>query len=116
MAKCEKCYHKPICIYNAFNVYNNSLENEECEHFKDKDLIAELPCRIDDTVYSLGYQSIMVLTVSHISLIPYPVVECEDIECEEYAGTYQFETKDFGKTVFLSFGEATKALKKQQKL
>lgn len=42
MAKCERCYHKPICIYNAFNVYNNSLENEECEHFKDK---SELPCK-----------------------------------------------------------------------
>jgi hypothetical protein len=105
MENCEKCYHRRLCCIVNF---------DKCEYFKDKSLFVELPCKIDDTVYMLGHESIMVLTVSNISLVPYPLVECEDTECEEYAGTYQFETKDFGKTVFLTFGEATKALEERE--
>lgn len=117
MANCEKCYHYEACksCYElAGYTIGENIKPSHCPIFKDKDLIAELPCKIDDTVYMLGHESIMVLTVSNISLVPYPLVECEDTECEEYAGTYQFETKDFGKTVFLTFGEATKALEERK--
>ena len=57
MAKCENDYHAEIC-----NSYPNSglppkmrqeLVNKGCEHYKDKSLIIELPCRVGDTVYIL---------------------------------------------------------------
>lgn len=107
---CYNCIHCDVCGGIGFCSYHCS-DVSKCKYFKDKSLFVELPCKIDDTVYMLGHESIMVLTVSNISFVPYLLIECEDTECEEYEGTYQFEMEDFGKTVFLTFGEATKALK-----
>ena len=37
MSKCERCYHNKVCIDGA-----NYKNVETCNHFKDKELIAEL--------------------------------------------------------------------------
>ena len=46
MAKCEKCYHRKVCIDSA-----NFRSADNCRQYKDKSLIVELPCRVGDTVY-----------------------------------------------------------------
>lgn len=48
MAKCERCYHNKVCINGA-----NHKNAESCIHFKDKDLITELPCKVGSTVFIL---------------------------------------------------------------
>lgn len=47
MPKCENCYHYEAC--RDFTNFNFTVEN--CNTFKDKSLIVELPCKIGDTVY-----------------------------------------------------------------
>lgn len=47
MPKCEKCYHYEVC--REFFELDFTVEN--CNTFKDKSLIVELPCKIGDTVY-----------------------------------------------------------------
>lgn len=52
MAKCDNCYHYEACLNSLSE--NKGLNNTEvfvCEHYKDKSLIVELPCRVGDTVY-----------------------------------------------------------------
>ena len=39
---CEQCLHKNICPKNKEQV---------CDHFKDRDLVLDLPCKIGSTVY-----------------------------------------------------------------
>ena len=54
MAKCENCYHYEACLNSLSE--NKGLNNTEvfvCEHYKDKSLIVELPCRVGDVVYVL---------------------------------------------------------------
>lgn len=49
---CKDCYH-----YNACKFYNKNLPEEydpiewQCDNFKDKSLIIELPCKVGDYVY-----------------------------------------------------------------
>ena len=55
MAKCENCYHAEICK-NYPNTglppkMRQELVNKGCEHYKDKSLIIELPCRVGDDLY-----------------------------------------------------------------
>lgn len=42
MPKCERCYHNMVCI-GVVEWENEYVE--KCMHFKDKDQIAELPCK-----------------------------------------------------------------------
>lgn len=54
MVKCENCYHARACLNSLSE--NKGLNNTEvfvCEHYKDKSLIVELPCRVGDVVYVL---------------------------------------------------------------
>lgn len=57
MAKCEKCYHAEVCgNYPNTGIPEKSrqrLLEKGCEHYKDKSLIVELPCRVGDVVYVL---------------------------------------------------------------
>ena len=52
MAKCENCYHYEACLnsLSGYKVLNNT-EGFVCEHYKDKSLIVELPCRVGDDLY-----------------------------------------------------------------
>ena len=53
--KCENCYHAEACgNYPNTGLPEKSrqrLLEKGCEHYKDKSLIVELPCRVGDTVY-----------------------------------------------------------------
>lgn len=52
MAKCENCYHYEACLnsLSGYKVLNNT-EGFVCEHYKDKSLIVELPCRFGDDLF-----------------------------------------------------------------
>ena len=54
MAKCENCYHARACLNSlSENKVLNNTESFVCEHYKDKSLVFELPCRVGDVVYVL---------------------------------------------------------------
>ena len=50
MAKCENCYHYEMCCDWISRTFIPATKEEDsaCERFKDKSLIAELPCKIGD--------------------------------------------------------------------
>ena len=52
MAKRENCYHARACLNSlSENKGLNNTESFVCEHYKDKSLIVELPCRVGDDLY-----------------------------------------------------------------
>ena len=101
MTKCENCYHAKICK----NYPNTGLPpkmrderlGEGCEHFKDKSLIVELPCKANDTLYTFGAiaRSVISFNAPNIHWIIDSVNE-------------------FGKTVFLSYRDAERALNERE--
>lgn len=65
MPKCEKCYHNKVCINGA-----NHKNAEGCIHFKDKELITKLPCKVGDKLYFVpdaGYILTCTVAAIHIS-------------------------------------------------
>lgn len=52
MAKCENCYHYEACL-NSLSENKGLNKVFDCEYYKDKSHIVELPCRVGDTVYVL---------------------------------------------------------------
>ena len=50
--KCENCYHYEACLNSlSKNKVLNNTDVFACEHYKDKSLIVELPCRVGDDLY-----------------------------------------------------------------
>lgn len=45
---CKDCIHYALCKF---------MDGEICNHFKDKSLIIELPCKVGDVVYGNFYRS-----------------------------------------------------------
>lgn len=60
---CKDCYHYDVCKF-----YNKNLPEEydpiewQCDNFKNKSLVVELPCKIGDKVYYLSIKSAIPLT------------------------------------------------------
>lgn len=108
MAKCENCYHYEACLYflSKENKVLNNTEGFVCEHYKDKSLIVELPCRVGDTVYILidesekfGGSYIKEEKVAEISTAG-----------RIWTNDCYYDSDDVGKTIFLSREEAERAL------
>lgn len=65
MSKCENCIHNGICydkeIYGETEIWGG-----KCDHYKDKSLIVELPCKVGDVkfVKSKNKNKIMPCKVS----------------------------------------------------
>ena len=113
MAKCENCYHYEACLYflaKENKILNNS-EGFICEHYKDKSLIVELPCRIGDTVYILIEES---------EKFGDSYVKEEKIVEISTAGRIwtedcYYDSDDIGKMLFISCEEAEMALEEREK-
>ena len=113
MAKCENCYHYEACLYflaKENKILNNS-EGFVCEHYKDKSLIVELPCRIGDTVYILIEES---------EKFDGSYVKEEKIAEISTAGRIwtddcYYDSNDIGKILFISCEEAERALEEREK-
>lgn len=60
---CKDCYHYDVCKF-----YNKNLPEEydpiewQCDNFKNKSLVVELPCKIGDKVYYLLIKRYVPLT------------------------------------------------------
>lgn len=103
MPKCENCYHKGFCCIKNYG---------NCNHFKDKSLIVELPCKVGDTVWIIfekeeaptSFEVLNVITSRDRITLTFTNKSCFTIwngYCEDY----------FGKSIFLSREEAKKALR-----
>ena len=71
MNKCNKCYHNKVCLDSA-----NYKNAEKCSQFKDKSLIVELPCKINDKVY--------LLKIDGLTKKAKPVHEIKELQVSKY--------------------------------
>ena len=130
MTKCENCYHAEICKKYPNTGLPPKMRDERlgegCEHFKDKSLIVELPCKAGDTIYEIippkGKQPYFITAVVcavHIAdgtrnhcnhkRTSYIVAECPNTK---YVKKYVLSK--FGKTVFTTREEAERALNERE--
>lgn len=105
MAKCESCYHNKICINGV-----NYKDAQKCRNYKNKALIAELPCKLGDKVYIIISESekfggayIKKETVTEISTAGRIWTD----EC-------YYDSDDIGEMLFLSRAEAELTLKERE--
>ena len=112
--KCENCYHARACLNSlSENKGLNNTESFVCEHYKDKSLVFELPCRVGDVLFTTEYDCDS--NSSYIEKIECISIEIHDcgisIYCKSIERNYDtYVPEDFGETVFLSREEAERAL------
>lgn len=54
MKTCKDCIHFDVC--NKQKITNHRISQSVCNHFKDKSLVLDLPCKVGDTVYVIFSQ------------------------------------------------------------
>lgn len=120
--KCNDCLHKNVCRYYPVDslppLIRESIFKKldaECQDFKDKSKIVELPCKAGDLVYTQNPyapadfipkdKEIEQWKVNHIGIT---------LNCRGWGKLIGFN--DIGKTVFLTREEAEQAAKELGKL
>jgi hypothetical protein len=110
MANCEKCYHAEVCRNYEPKSYS------ACGYYSDKDLIAELPCKVKpgDVVYYTKIE--MQPDRKYIELIKEAKITAIFIlkNSHWYAATdntFTFQIDLIGKSVFLTREEAKATMK-----
>lgn len=120
MLKCENCFYHKICKKFAVIVgapeemIEAVLKKDQavpCKDYKDKSLIAELPCRVGDTVYIL---------ISESTKFGGPYIKEEKVTEISTAGriwtdSCYYDSDDSDRTIFLTRDEAERVLKEQKK-
>lgn len=110
---CKDCYHFDVCnliLKNALSCDDNDC-SQECQLFKDKSRIVELPCKVGDTVYFIK---------SAFTYLKEPKAEIvKTIITAEYDTIYKTQNRAFniaviGETVFLTKEEAEQALRERE--
>ena len=102
MATCKECVHENVCVIKAMPsaFENTKWDKEPCDHFKNRAHYIELPCKMGDKLY--------------IIVTKRPRVYCEKFSfIKQSRLTYcnlERVLKDFGKTVFLTYEDAERAL------
>ncbi len=114
MAKCERCFHNKVCIDGA-----NYKNSENCKHFKDKDLIEELPCKVGDELFEISAGLIYAWEITKITIYSKDDIDFTCIEKNFSESGYEYEDdfmiSNIGKTVFVTEEEAEQALKQIRK-
>lgn len=116
MSKCENCIHEEMCLF---------LKNKPCNHFKDKSLFVELPCKVGDVVYvpwhwtgAKGVASVKVEEIKFYDTNTSHYMFLIDMESDDECFNQSFGgwkiRQSIGETVFLTKAEAEKALKGAQ--
>lgn len=115
MSKCERCYHVEMCIFRS------TSGRELCTQFKDKDLIAELPCKIGDKLYFVpdaGYILTCTVAAIHISdekSVRKKLHKSHIIAISHLSGFgIKFNFDNFGKIVFRTREEAEAVLEERE--
>lgn len=136
MPKCENCIHNEVCkrylmstnvTPEELNKISKREHTKQCEFYKDKSLIYEMPCK---EIYKNLGSSLYCITDETDEVIEVVAgvieIDCEGREwIETMAVDYEYETEggmskyidfrfaDYGKTLFLSREEAEKALRER---
>ena len=106
---CKDCIHYDVCL----DMYDGNKEDFgyiQCNYFKNKADVIELPCKVGDTVYCLieGFDFVSEGRVRSITMYD----NCMAVEIAVYGYYAQIRTnKDFGHSVFLTKEEAEQKLK-----
>lgn len=130
MPKCENCIHCEVCkrylmstdiTPEELNKIGKREQTKQCEFFKDKSLIVELPCKVGDSVYvclsdSPTQNRILRFETLSVELV-YQAKRAYYLAFEENNELpfIHIDLKSFGKTVFLTREEAEKALREREK-
>jgi hypothetical protein len=100
--------------HNILSAYNETID--QCDHFKDKSLIVELPCKVGDDLFVISQTKdkrilpfINIHTCSGFTV--FVKKRCIDVWCGAGNGVKTYKLKDFGKTVFLTKEDAERKLK-----
>lgn len=119
MSKCENCIHEQVC--NG-NVVIDQFKGE-CDHFKDKSLIVELPCKVVDVVYAplmkwmwkddiiVPYQITNIIITQNKKcewVKKYRAMQYENGKTIDWQINFAFD--EIGKTVFLTKEDAERKL------
>lgn len=113
---CKDCLHYEVCCDEY------ELEHaENCNNFKDKSKVIELPCKSDETVYQIQYPwGMSILKVAGIHLF-WNQTETRVRRHSYIVGLHEglniscrLPLKNFGKTIFLTKEEAEARLKELQ--
>lgn len=104
MNKCEKCYHKKVCINGA-----NYKNAGECNHYKDENLIVELPCKVGEKLYVVDY------VYGDNAMPHYELTEKTALEASVGVETEdcRYDENDFGYCAFITKEAAIRYLEEQ---
>lgn len=87
------------------------------EDLEEQGLLLKLPCKVGDTLYYVSYEFDIYIPVQ-LDMIIITHLNCYQYNCCSFDAhgdvyeEFEFDTDDFGKTVFLTIEEAEKALKR----
>lgn len=111
---CKDCVYYDVCC-DEYEL----AHAENCNNFKDKSKILELPCKVGDVVYVIKNNKICAKDIVYYNKIHSRVAE----QNEEYwhcvdrdrisINVITFYPENIGKTVFLSEWDAEKELRKR---
>lgn len=122
---CKDCLYSPMCEYaERHSLINEYCDMFICSEFEDKSQYIKLPCKVGDVVYVPDEDDDYVFPVQIDSIIVSDMLNGEI--CLQYNGCFynddgdsiqdfEFDSDDFGKTVFLTYEEAEKALEEAKK-
>lgn len=107
---CKDCYHYDVCntiLKNALSCDVNDC-SQECQLFKDKLKIIELPCKVGDKIYNTDDMRVRPIGFDDDYILCFVISDDGlyfETECH-----YQRNISEIGKTVFLSKEAAVQAL------
>lgn len=116
MAKCENCYHYEACLNSlSENKVLNNAKGFVCDHYKDKSLVLELPCRVGDVIYchKLLMDGKYTVVVEEDTVRRFIITPIETLAVRSFS--HALSCDDFGKTVFISREDAERALEEREK-
>ena len=114
--ECKNCVHEKVCRIRNFPSIEEILK-DGCDHYKDKSLFVELPCKVGDEIYYLtSIDTEKELNVKEIFCGTVQAFGCDEKDIwlsVKYTNGlfYHHKSEDFGKTVFLTKEEAEVKLK-----
>ena len=120
MATCRDCVHVEVCRYYTNELAKANgiplkleeverlLECDDCENFKDRSRLVELPCKLGDFVYFIKARRVMADIVSKFT-----IDRC-GVMLQRVNGYNLGYTDQLGKKIFLTHEEAEQALKERE--
>lgn len=114
MATCKECVHVAVCSY----AQNNNNEFEHCANFKDRSRFVELPCKINQKLYTHDEKCVLEAIAIGVNIIQMSKEKVKEITLTiPQIGKYFMVRQpfsDIGKKYFFTSEEAEQALKERE--